>query len=491
MRDAEAVVRRNKRLMTIVSDLDVAFDSEGFRLSGYDNATVRRIFEELEFRSLLRELEQLGEASPTRRGVGAAPVVGEEMQVQNVLFPDLEPPATLQPDTGAVGVHPYLCIQTESDLALLLEGLNSAEILSFDVETTGTDPMSAGLVGLGIAWAGGGGCYIPVSHSRGEQLPWERVRAAVQPYFARADLPKVAHNAKYDLVVCRRHGLDIAGPIHDTMTVAWLLESASRALGLKSQADKELGWTMTEITALIGTGRNQISIGEADIEAVTAYCGADVDATIQLWEALTPRLRDADMWKLYEEIELPLLPVLADMEMAGILLNTDFLADLSRKLAKRLQEIDRCLKDIVGHEFNLRSTQQLSAVMFKEMDFPARGLKRRDPASSAPLSASWKSCEPRPRRCLLNRASFSICFLSSANWKSCAAPMWMLSANWYTAKRAACIPAITRQAPPPAASAAATQTCKTFPFERSRAGRCARRLKRRLAISCWRRTTAR
>ena len=97
---------------TIVSDLDVAFDSEGFRLSGYDNATVRRIFEELEFRSLLRELEQLGEASPTRRGVGAAPVVGEEMQVQNALFPDLEPPATLQPDTGAVGVHPYLCIQT-------------------------------------------------------------------------------------------------------------------------------------------------------------------------------------------------------------------------------------------------------------------------------------------------------------------------------------------------------------------------------------------
>ena len=376
VRDAEAVVRRNKRLMTIVSDLDVAFDSEGFRLSGYDNATVRRIFEELEFRSLLRELEQLGEASPTRRGVGAARVVGEEMQVQNALFPDLEPPATLQPDTGAVGVHPYLCIQTESDLAQLLEGLNSAEILSFDVETTGADPMSAGLVGLGIAWAGGGGCYIPVSHSRGEQLPWERVRAAVQPYFARVDLPKVAHNAKYDLVVCRRHGLDVAGPIHDTMTVAWLLESDSHALGLKSQADKELGWTMTEITALIGTGRNQISIGEANIEAVTAYCGADVDATIQLWEALTPRLRDADMWKLYEEIELPLLPVLADMEMAGILLNTDFLADLSRKLAKRLQEIDRRLKDIVGHEFNLRSTQQLSAVMFKEMDFPARGLKK-------------------------------------------------------------------------------------------------------------------
>ena len=101
MRDAEAVVRRNKRLMTIVSDLDVAFDSEGFRLSGYDNVTVRRIFEELGFRSLLRELDQLGEASPTRKGDGAARVVGEEMQVQNALFPDLEPQATLQPRTPA------------------------------------------------------------------------------------------------------------------------------------------------------------------------------------------------------------------------------------------------------------------------------------------------------------------------------------------------------------------------------------------------------
>ena len=372
LRQAEEDVRRNKRLMTIVCDLDIAFDAERFRLAEYDSGAVRRIFEELEFRSLQRELDLLG---------GTGPAAGEDgkPQLQTGLFPDLEAAATaapLRPIASVKEEHPYDCIQTERDLTRLLQALDKANILSFDVETTGADPMTADLVGLGIAWAKGEGCYIPIGHEQGEQLPWERVRKALQPCFARADLPKVAHNGKYDLVVCRRHELEVHGPIHDTMTAAWLLDSASHALGLKSQAEKELGWTMTAIDALIGSGRNQISIAQVDIETVTAYCGADVDATIQLWDALAPRLREENMWPLYQNIELPLLPVLADMEMAGIRVNTAFLADLSAKLAARLQQIERRLKEIVGRDFNLRSTKQLSTVMFEEMGFPANGLKK-------------------------------------------------------------------------------------------------------------------
>ena len=372
LRDAEDDVRRNKRLMTIVCDLDVIFDAEKYRLAEFDSGSVRRIFEELDFRSLQRELDELG---------GATLAGGEngEAQLQSGLFPEMSSAASaapLRPIASAAREHPYLCIQNESELAQLLQALGKAEILSFDVETTGTDPMSADLVGLGIAWAKGEGCYIPIGHVQGEQLSWELVRAAVQPYFARADLPKVAHNSKYDLVVCRRHGLKVNGPIHDTMTVAWLLESASHSLGLKSQAQDVLNWTMTDIGSLIGTGRKQISIGQVDIEAVTAYCGADVDATIQLWDALAPRLNQSEMWQLYESIELPLLPVLADMEMAGIQVDTAFLADLSGRLVARLGKIDLRLKEIVGRDFNLRSTKQLSTVMFKEMGFPAKGLKK-------------------------------------------------------------------------------------------------------------------
>ncbi len=378
VRDAEANVRRNKRLMTIVRDLDVTFDAEGFRLQEHDTGAVRRLFEELEFRSFLRELNLIREARSSNdkdgQSAGQTPAIPEDSQL--TLFA-AGTAATFQPNLSAIEEHPYLCIQTEADLTRLLEVLNKAEILAFDVETTATDPMNAALVGLGIAWAKGEGCYIPLSHSSGEQqLPWTQVQAALQPFFARTDLPKVTHNGKYDLVVCRRHGLEVAAPIHDTMIIAWLLDPASRALGLKSQAEVELGWTMTEISALIGAGRNQISIDQVGIESVTAYCGADVDATIHLWDALLPRLQESGMWALYEKIELPLLPVLADMEMAGILLNPDFLAELSQKLAARLQEIDIHLKDIVGHEFNLRSTQQLSAVMFQEMGFPTTGLRK-------------------------------------------------------------------------------------------------------------------
>ena len=380
LRAAEDDVWRNKRLMTIVCDVDVSFDAEAFRLQQYDGGAVRRIFEELDFRSLQRELDQLGEGGFLGNGEDRS-IEADTEPAQSTLFADSDTALASsgwRPSASATGEHTYRCIQTRNELDELCEELKEAEILSFDVETSGRDPMKVDLVGLGIAWAKGKGCYIPVAHSDGEQLPWDNVREAVQPFFADATLPKVAHNGKYDLVVCRRHGLQVDGPIHDTMTIAWLLDPASRSIGLKSQAETELGWTMTEISELIGSGRNQISIAEVEIDRVTGYCGADVDATIHLWEALAPRLKEAGdrVWKLYEEIELPLLPVLADMEMAGIRLNTDFLADLSKRLVTRLHEIDLLLKGIVGHDFNLRSTQQLSNVMFNELAFPAKGLKK-------------------------------------------------------------------------------------------------------------------
>ncbi len=248
--------------------------------------------------------------------------------------------------------------------------------LSFDVETDSTDAMRAKLVGLGICWAPGQAAYIPVAHEEGEQLPWDEIRAAIQPFFADPSIPKLAHNGKYDLTVCLRHGLDVAGPIHDTMTMAWLLDPSSRGLGLKNQADVVLNWQMTELTTLIGTGRKQITVDQVAIEPVGAYCGADVDATIQLYDALAPRLREAGMWELYEQIEMPLLQVLTDMEMTGISLDTDVLAEMSEQLGSRLADLETELFRVVGHEFNQRSTQQLSDVLFKEMDFPTKGLKK-------------------------------------------------------------------------------------------------------------------
>jgi DNA polymerase I len=359
LREAEADVRRNRKLVEIVTDLPINFDPETFRFRDYDAQAIRRIFEELEFRSFLREIN-----------LDEAPTLPESEDGQLSLFAQAAPVAPTETE------HSYRCVQQRADLEALVKALHGAEILSFDVETTAKDPMRASLVGIGVAWGKGEAAYIPISHATGVQLNWDEVRSALQPFFADPDLSKVGHNAKYDLIVCRRHSLEVAGPIHDTMTMAWLLDPASRLLDLKGLASRELNWPMTEITALIGTGRKQVTIDQVGIDQVTGYCGADVDVTLHLYELLKPRLQEAEMWSLYEQIELPLVPVLTDMEMAGILVDVEFLARMSKDLGERLVKIEQRLFEIVGYQFNLRSTQQLSDVLFDRLAFPTKGMKK-------------------------------------------------------------------------------------------------------------------
>jgi DNA polymerase-1 len=360
--DSAEQVKRNKRLVTIATDLDLAYNAEACRLRNYDQQQVLALFQELEFRSLARELPETA--------LAASEPQDDLQSGQMALF------SGGASQTAGPLETPYLCVQDEAALAQVVAALQGAKRLSFDVETTSTNAMQAQLAGLGVAWAPGQAAYFPVHHSTGQQLSWEQVRAALQPFFADPDLPKVAHNSKYDLTVLAQHGLEIGGPIHDTMVLAWLIDPGSRSLGLKAQAASLLGWQMTEITDLIGTGRKQITIDQVEAVRVAAYCGADVDATLQLYDLLAPQVEAAGLWPLYEQIELPLLPVLADMEMAGVLLDTTYLAEMSAKFGQRLGELQDEMFAIVGHEFNLRSTQQMSQVLFGEMGFPTRGISK-------------------------------------------------------------------------------------------------------------------
>ena len=370
-------VFRNRRLMTIVTDLDLAFDPSQCRIDEYDADAMLSLLQELEFRSLVKELPH---AASDEDAVGS----GDDASGQISLFAEAPAPAK------ATEPSPYRCVQDVDALNDVAAALRSANILSFDVETTGTDAMQADLVGLGVAWSEGEAAYIPVGHARGSQLDWDTVCETLQPAFANADLSKVAHNAKYDLTVCLRHGLDIRGPIHDTMTMAWMLDPSRRDLGLKAQAASELGWQMTEITELIGSGRKQITMGEVEIDLAAPYCGADVDATIRLYPLMEERLHDEGLWDLYLRLELPLLPVLTDMEMNGILLDVDYLQVMSGQLAKRLAELESELFQLARSEFNLRSTQQLSRVLFEDLEFPTKGLKR---TSSGHISTAVSTLE--------------------------------------------------------------------------------------------------
>lgn len=379
LREHKERVFRNRRLVTIVTDLDLKYDPAESKIEDYDVDATMKLFQELEFRSLVRDLPQPSDEPGTDASLD------DNATGQISLFPGPEsaPPLPDEPS-------PYVCVQDADTLNQVAHALQTAELLSFDVETTSTDAMSADLVGLGIAWGPREAAYVPVGHSDGAQLDWTTVCDVLQPFFADKGLPKIAHNAKYDLTVCLRHGLDIQGHLHDTMTMAWMLDPARRDLGLKAQAAAELGWQMTEISELIGSGRKQITVDQVAIDLTARYCGADVDATIQLYPILERRLQEEGLWDLYLQVEEPLVRVLTSMEMDGVLLDVDFLNEMSKQLAARLADLQTELFELAGTEFNLRSTQQLSRVLFEELEFPTKGLKR---TSSGHISTAVSTLE--------------------------------------------------------------------------------------------------
>lgn len=366
--DNRELVQLNKRLVTIHTDLPIQYDAQTCRFHGFSVDAVTAVFNELEFRSLAKELPALAGEAPLATPAPAQSQISQRGQM--ALFAD-------EADRPAQTVDSvYTCVQDSEALDAVIASVSAATMLSFDVETTSTDAMQAQLVGLGLAWEKSQAAYLPLAHADVAPPEWEHVRNRLQPAFADPGVVKVAHNAKYDVTVLRRYGLDIAGSVDDTLIMAWLLDSASRSLGLKALAADLLGWKMTELTDLIGTGRKQISMEQVAAAQAGAYCGADVDATIHLYEVLAPRLEATGLWKLYTEIERPLLPVLIDMEMAGVLLDLGFLKEMSSTLGKRVLELETELHRVVGHAFNIRSTQQLSQVLFEELRFPTRGLKK-------------------------------------------------------------------------------------------------------------------
>ncbi len=377
-------VEQNLRLVTIVTQLDdLHFDAEACKLRDYDPERVTTLFLELEFRTLARELPEADLGVGQAPAVTAPPTTGDGQMALFAANESTQAPVTAESidDPARPPAARYQIVQAPEQLDVALSALAAAALISFDVETTGTDAMQAALVGLGLTWTPGEAIYIPVAHDEatlggGTQLPWETVRSRLQPLLDRPGLAMLAHSGKYDLTVLRRHGLELPGVIEDTMLMAWLLDPGNRAIGLKALASAELGWQMTELTELIGTGRKQITVAQVPVAQAGAYCGADVDATIRLYERLEPRLEAAGIKRLYSEIERPLIHVLTDMEMAGVLLDSAFLKEMSVTFTARLAALEDELFQLVGHPFNLRSTQQLSQVLFDQMGFPTKGLAR-------------------------------------------------------------------------------------------------------------------
>ncbi|MBN1995260.1 MAG: DNA polymerase I, partial [Anaerolineae bacterium] len=209
------------------------------------------------------------------------------------------------------------------------------------------------------------------------QLDLPTVQAALAPLLTDANLTKYMHNAKFDMTVLQQHGLAVQPPIFDTMIASWLGHNAPGARhGLKDLAREKLNIQMTEIKELIGSGKKQLTMDQIPVEKVTPYAAADVDLTLRLAGLVEKPLRDdGQLWQIFQELELPLIYVLKDMELAGIKLDTDALRQMSGQMSNRLAELEQDIHQAAGLEFNINSTQQLSDVLFGKLGLPTEGLK--------------------------------------------------------------------------------------------------------------------
>jgi DNA polymerase-1 len=383
----------SKTLATIVTDVDFPFDLSACQVGPLDRDRLFEMFRVLEFSSLLRRLPEKSEETigggrrtggrtdgqtdghadgqtvgpvggrtrgqANETGLRAAPrVAGPSGQMGMLAEPVAAP-------TG--GLTETIVVDDLAKLQALQADLRGAEMIAFDCETDRLSPVHSGLVGVSLAVREGQGYYIPVGHREGQQLAWEVVREALRGPLTDPQIGKVAHNANYDYMTLIRHGLTITPVTFDTLLGEWLTDPGSHALGLKKLALVRLGVEMTEISDLIGSGKKQITMDQVPIAAAAPYAAADADVTLRLVPILQAELEAKDQLGLLYDLEMPLVPVLAEMELRGITVDVPYLQTLSAELETQLSRVEAEIYELVGYTFNINSTQQLSEALFGKL----------------------------------------------------------------------------------------------------------------------------
>ena len=347
LREQREVAFHSKWLATINHEVPVQLDLDAASLHKFDRSTAIAKFEELEFRSLTEWASQLGAESFAAAAAPPEP----ELEVE------------------------YDLVRDEPALRAWVERAAAAPLLAVDLETSALDPIDCQIAGYALADAAGRAAYIPVGH-RGElgvevegQLDAELVREALRPVLEDPSVPKVLHNAKFDTKVLARHGIQLRGLEHDTMLVAYLLTEPQ--IGLKALAQSRLGVNMTPIEELIGKGRKQKTMLDVPAAEAGPYAAADADMTLRLASVLVPELeQDESLAALYRELELPLIPLLVEMELAGVTLDATRLEQLDATLDREIDITTAQIYEDAGHEFNIGSPKQLSVVLFEELSLP-------------------------------------------------------------------------------------------------------------------------
>lgn len=362
----------SQKLATIVCDMDIEFDPKACRLAEPNTARLMELLKDLEFTSIQKELPKiLSQFHEADVEIDKVSTWSESRQ--------LRPEVTI--------------VSSLEELEALIPVLKSGPF-AFDTETTGLNDLNTELVGISLGQPAQGSepaapdsqnpdairsWYLPVGHAMITDshlvLPRDKALALLKPILEDKNIYKFGHNVKFDINVMSLYDIDVQGVYDDTMIMDYLVQPESRH-GLKDLAQTYLGLEMQEITALIGTGRKQITMAEVAVNDAAVYAAADAVATWMLREKLRPEIETKNLEKLYREIEIPLLHVLTHMEQNGIMLDVPFLAELAEKLDMQLRKIEAEVYQMAGENFNLNSPAQLSKILFENLNLPTEGTKR-------------------------------------------------------------------------------------------------------------------
>ena len=348
----------SKFLATIKTDVPIALDMDGLKREEPDKDELKRIFEDLEFRSLLERV--LG----TEKKMAAS-----SPSVQGDLFGFFTPESTEASENSNLTkldnlVFDYQLIDTEEKEDQLLQNILTQPILSLDTETTGTDPIRAELVGMSFAYAENQAFYVPVPADRTEA---QRIVDKFKPIFENPQTLKVGQNIKYDMLVLANYGVEIQGPMFDTMIAHYVLQPELHH-GMDYLAEIYLHYETIKIEELIGPkGKNQKNMRDLDPIHIYRYACEDADVTLKLKNVLEKELKQNDAEALFRDIEMPLVPVLAYMERNGVRIDTEALKETSRHFTARMNQIEEEVHRLAGVEFNIASPKQVGEVLFDRL----------------------------------------------------------------------------------------------------------------------------
>ncbi|MHB1221766.1 MAG: DNA polymerase I [Gammaproteobacteria bacterium] len=338
LRDFLPNIPLSKSLVTIKTDLRLTSKIEDLVIQLADKEALSTLYKEMEFKSWLAELLQASKTTDHDKYAN------------------------------------YVIIYSEDELNIWLEKIKKSCVFAFDTETTSLDYMSADIVGVSFSVEEGFAAYVPFGHDylgAPKQLSKEYVLNAIKPILENADIKKIGQNIKYDIEVLARIGIELKGAAFDTMLESYVLDSASNSHDLESLALKYLGWRAIPYTEVAGKGAKQIPFNQVNVIDAGRYAAEDADVTLRLNKLLNSRIElEPGVKYIYENIEIPLIPVLAHIERNGVLIDPDKLITQGKELEKRLKELEQQAFLLAGKEFNLNSPKQLQEILFQTLKLP-------------------------------------------------------------------------------------------------------------------------